>query len=317
MAEERTIDDDIDRDKKYRIIRGEDGEEELVINEVEEPEELSFQSGIDFIEDEESGVLTAEQYEAARILREEEEARRKQELADLREKVNTYMENDKFSDALECVEYSDENDMNDGEFTCIKLEALTQKFTDFTERKDILKAADEVSEQASPAQRARLYDAYNIPLEKLFSENEAKLNDVNEKYAAEQQSRREILAPRRKKALKNLIIVLSVFAVFLVAAIVCSTRMFSTQSPVLVYITIALGAAAFIALVALVFVARAFAGAARMYAANEKDKSTKLGRERRELVLYGETINAIMAAIAPVKASEEAAAETAEENDIS
>ncbi len=309
MAEERIIDDDIDKDKKYRIVRGEDGEEELIINEVEEPEELSFQSDFEPAEDADSGVYTAEQYEAARILKEEEEERRRAELEQLHEKVNAYMEEDKFSDALESIGYAEQNDYNDGEFACIKLEAVTRKFTDFSDEKAVREAAEGVSEQASPELRELLYEAYGAAIERASVDNDEMLKEINGQYSAEQQSRREILAPRKKKAAKNLIITLAVFAVFLIAAIVCSTRMFSTQSPVLVIITILLGVAALAALVVLIFVTRAFVGAARMSAANEKDKSTKLGRVRRALVVYGQTLNAVLAAMTPAGESGEAAEE--------
>lgn len=299
MAEERIIDDDLDKDKKYRVITGEDGEDELIINEVEEPEEITLETDEELVDDEEMGVLTAEQYEAAMILKAEEDARREKELKELRERVKACMDNNQFSDALDCVESSEEFELEDGEFTCIKLEALTQKFTDFSEKKAITSAVKQVSEEASAENRARLYETYNSRIETLRSENAAKLKEVNERYAVEQQSRREVLAPRKKKALINFIIALSVFAVFLVAAIVCSTMMFSMQNGVMLVITIVLAVIAVIALAALIFVTRTFVSAARMSAANEKDKSTKLGRERASLVSYGETLKAISMAIAP------------------
>lgn len=299
MAEERIIDDDLDKNKKYRIVKGEDGEDELIINEVEEEaEDPVFEDGGELIDDEEMGVLTAEQYEAARILKEEEDARRERELTELREKVKSCMEEDKFSDVLECVENSAEFGIEDGEFDCVKLEALTRKFTDFTDQKAVISAAKDVSE-ASPEHRARLYEIYNQSVEKLRAENAEMLEEINARYSAEQQSRREILAPRKKKTLINFVITLAVFAVFLVAAIVCSTMMFSRQDGLMLYITIALAVIAFAALVALVFATRAFVGAAHMSAANEKDKSTKLGRERHELVVYGETLKTVSIAIAP------------------
>ena len=78
MAEERLIDDD--KDRKYKIRKNENGEEELVISpqdgEEENAEEVSFEVPDFDTDDEEAAVMTPEQLAARQRQREEEEARR-------------------------------------------------------------------------------------------------------------------------------------------------------------------------------------------------------------------------------------------------
>ncbi len=301
MAEERIVDDDIDRNKKYRIVKGEDGEDELIIETQEEEEEIEFDASQELVEDEELGTITAEQYDEVLRQRAEEEQTNKQVLADLIERAKNSLEQNKFADTLEYVESAEnlELELCDGELSCIKLEALTRKFTDFSADESITEAAETVSEKADQSQRGALYEKYGESLNKKRAELFEKLEKVNAQYSAEQQSRREVLAPRKAKALKNFIITLAVFAVFLIAAIVCSTMMFSMQNGAMLIVTIVLAAIAFVAFVAFVFASRAFVGAARMSAANEKDFSTKLGRERAALNAYSLILEKVNTAIEP------------------
>ena len=82
MAEERLIDED--KDRKYKIRKNADGEDELVIDaeaDVEEEfEEVEFEVTESDFDDEEAAVMTPEQLAAREKAREEAEAKRVEEL---------------------------------------------------------------------------------------------------------------------------------------------------------------------------------------------------------------------------------------------
>ena len=82
MAEERLIDDD--KDRKYKIVKNADGEDELVIDgapdEAESADEVGFEVPELDSDDEEAAIMTPEQLAARERMREEAEAaRRKRE----------------------------------------------------------------------------------------------------------------------------------------------------------------------------------------------------------------------------------------------
>ena len=80
MAEERLIDDD--KDKKYKIRKNAEGVDELYID-GEPEEELTFEIPEFETDDEEAAVMTPEQLAAREKMREDEERRRVEKIADL------------------------------------------------------------------------------------------------------------------------------------------------------------------------------------------------------------------------------------------
>ena len=101
MAEERLIDDD--KDRKYKIRKNEDGEEELVLDTDtarEEPEEeVSFEVPEFEEDDEEAAVMTPEQLAERERRRAEEELKRAEELEKIAEHARSLIEEGKFEDA--------------------------------------------------------------------------------------------------------------------------------------------------------------------------------------------------------------------------
>ena len=80
MAEERLIDDD--KDRKYKIRRNADGEDELIIDDTETPDDESdipvFDIPVYLEDDDEAALLTPEQLaERERMRAEEQSARRR------------------------------------------------------------------------------------------------------------------------------------------------------------------------------------------------------------------------------------------------
>ncbi len=284
MAEERLI--DRDKDEKYRIITNEKGEEELIIKEDEpaEPEEIDYYY-------EEENELTEEQRLA--LEREAEEARLKKErdIIAFRESARRDVVEGKFATAMDAILALEDLDAADGEIYCLKLRAVTQNFTDFSDEPSISSAAAEVNSNATAMQRKEIYDEYGEALKALREQKGAEYAEVNEKFKAEQQARRDILKPRRRVALIRFGIAIGAFLVFLITALCFSSIMFSNKEGTFIYVTVAFAILAFICLVIGVIFAKGLINAVRMYNKNERDNTSKLGREKAFKESYYNAVN--------------------------
>ena len=133
MAEERLIDDD--KDRKYKIRINEDGEEELVIDDrVEEPEveEQPEFDMPDFDEDdEEAAVMTPEQLAARDRAREEAEAKRLNDIAELTSRALSIMDEGRYDDAVYLLDEA-RSLGDDGRVCALQVVALTKNYTDFS-----------------------------------------------------------------------------------------------------------------------------------------------------------------------------------------
>ena len=102
MAEERLIDED--KDRKYKIRKNADGEDELVIDaeaDVEEEfEEVEFEVTESDFDDEEAAVMTPEQLAAREKAREEAEAKRVEELNSHISRAQSLVDEGKFEDEI-------------------------------------------------------------------------------------------------------------------------------------------------------------------------------------------------------------------------
>ena len=112
MAEERFIDDDLNKNKKYRIRVNEDGEEELIIDAPTDDEQPEGQMLFDVEEveeeDEEAAAMTPEQLAARREKEQREELERQLKLGALLESAQRDIENGAWSTALDCLAMADE-----------------------------------------------------------------------------------------------------------------------------------------------------------------------------------------------------------------
>lgn len=91
MAEERLIDDD--KDRKYKIRKNADGEDELVIDAAPEEEEPAEEIGFEVPEledDEEAAVMTPEQLAARERAREEAEEKENCRLRSTRKEQSSF-----------------------------------------------------------------------------------------------------------------------------------------------------------------------------------------------------------------------------------
>ncbi|MDE7453355.1 MAG: hypothetical protein K2N22_02995 [Clostridia bacterium] len=277
MAEERLIDDD--KDRKYKIRKNADGEEELVIDEGEDEEveipvfEVPYEDG----DDEDAATLTPEQYaERERIKKEEEAARAKKAEQLLAEANEKYAAGD-----MEGAQYAitrAEELSKSGEVYCLMLKTFTRGFKDFTALEQAEKAAEGVKEYASPEQKAELKKDCK-GLKAKIAEVKTVTDDLSAQNEAKKAERRQFYATEKKRAQTFFISAAVPFAALLICAIVLACNMFAAENGAVLIATIAVGALAFIAFIFTLITARKFVSASRNVRLNEKDSSTKLGRE--------------------------------------
>ena len=110
MAEERLIDDD--KDRKYKIVKNADGEDELVIDgapdEAESADEVGFEVPELDSDDEEAAIMTPEQLAARERMREEAEAARRKKLSEIAARASSLLDEKKYGDAGYVLAEADE-----------------------------------------------------------------------------------------------------------------------------------------------------------------------------------------------------------------
>ena len=297
MAEERLIDDD--KDKKYKIRKNADGEDELVIDESAEGDEEEsdipvFEVPVYENDDEEAAVLTPEQFaERKRQQEEEEKARAEKKGAHLilaREKIAS----GDFEAALYEVNCAEEVSPNDGEVYCVKLLALTRNFTDFSSLDDCVTAADDVKLHADEKQKSELQPfAAAKSFKKQIDETKEKAEKLKAENEQKKAERREVFAGKKKSALKIFACAALPFAVLAILAIVFASMIFAAENGLYLILTIVFGALAVVALIFVLITAHKLWDASRNCKLNEKDSSTRLGREYLETKAVLDKLNKI------------------------
>lgn len=277
MAEERLIDDD--KDKKYKIRKNAQGEDELYIDDkAEAEEEVIFEIPEFETDDEEAAVMTPEQLAAREKMREDEKRRRTEKLADLIEKSKAAMAAGNFESAHYYLEEAAETDGENGEVYCLQIKAALRGFTDYTLWEEAEKAAEGVKKYATEEQKAELKEI-SEPLSERLAKTEAEMNALGDENETKKAERREVFKARRKKALFAFAATGVPFVIFAIIAAVMASVMNSRKDGALVIVTIVFGALAAIALVATLFTAHRFSAASQKVKRNENNRNTKLGRE--------------------------------------
>ena len=282
MAEERLIDDD--KDRKYKIIKNADGEDELVIDDApdeEEPEEeLGFEVPELDSDDEEAAIMTPEQLAAREKMREEEEAAKKVKLQQIAEHASALLAEHKYEDAGYVLAEADELG-DDGEIYALKLRAITRDFTDFTGTEDGADAV--VGVKAFTAKETVEGFAYAIPLlkakaEELKAEAEA-LDAENEEKKSE---RRVMFKKKRNNSLIFFATMVVPLIVFAALAIYYGTHLTAVKGGANIPLFIAFVSVAGVLFIATVIAARLLWKNANNLKLNEKNSATKLGRKLEE-----------------------------------
>lgn len=280
MAEERLIDDD--KDRKYRIRVNENGEEELVIvprGEDEEEDAIGFEVPEFDTDDEEAAIMTPEQLAARQKQREEEEIRRKQKVEAHVSRAKACLEEGDFEGAYFQLNEAGELDGKNGEIFTLKVKTLSRNFTDYTMIDECAEAADGVFEFATEEQKAELF-ALSSPLAERIKRERVDLEALESENKEKKSERRVVFAERRKKALIGFVASAAPFAVFLIMAIaIGATLMFTRDDGLYIALTAVSAAFALGAFAALLVFSHKLWEASRNVKLNEKNSSTKLGRE--------------------------------------
>lgn len=301
MAEERLMDDD--KDKKYRIIKNENGEDELIIEGETEEEsdvgEAAFEVPEFEEDDEDAAVLTPEQL-AARQLRAERERERKEKL--LTESIASATldcQNGNFATALDSLDTAEEIEPENGEVHALKLLVYTRNCTEWEENAQNAAKAAEGVQKFTPSERraeiAQMAESGGLPhkieeltqrVKKLGEENQAKKDERAVRFNAD-----------NKKALIFFACTGVPLLVFLILAIYFSTVMYATQDGTNIILTIVFAAVAFIFLIAFIFASRKFNTTARRVRLNKRDNTTQLGRNYLAEKAKLDNLNAVYAAL--------------------
>lgn len=293
MAEERLIDED--KDRKYKIRKNADGEDELYIDETDVEEDDTPVFAIpDFGEegDEEAAVLTPEQLSERERIRAEEEQARKKKVEAFCTAVKEKMAEGDFESALYSARQAEELDAESGEVACLKLRAITREFTSFNDLEESAGAAEKVSLYADEESKAEL-KAKIKPLEEKIAEVKVRTEKLETENEENKARRREVFAGEKKKYLKFFTATVCTLLTLFVLTLAMSFLMFSDESGVYLVVTIALAAVTFIALIVTAIAARFFWRAQRNVKLNERDSSTELGRHYTEAKNQLELLNKI------------------------
>ncbi|MBD5632121.1 MAG: hypothetical protein HDP34_02685 [Clostridia bacterium] len=297
MAEERLIDDD--KDRKYKIRKNADGEEELIIDgdeEQEEVEEVGFEVPEFVSDDEEAAVMTPEQLAERERRREEEEALRLQNLQTRISKAEEFILQQNFECALYELDLAEKLDGRNGAVYALKLKALSHCFTDYTRLEDCAEAAECVSKYSTDEQKQDLKQE-SAPLAARIDSVKAERAELNEENEAKKSERREVFKKRAAKSQLRFLTTLAAFIVPLIIAVIFSTMMFAREDGVFLILTIVFASIAVIAFIILLVMAHKFWEDKRNLKLNERNSSTKLGRKYEAKKHEEEQLTLIYAAV--------------------
>ena len=295
MAEERVIDDDLDRNRKYKIRKNADGEDELYIDDTVEEEEdfeaVSFNVP-EFAEGGEEG-LTPEQIAAAEQEKKERIERIKGALSVNIEKAQAKLAESDFDGVVEFADKALQLDPSNGAAWALRLRGLTKDFTDFEQIDESVDTAENISKYCTAEYKMDLIERTGPMVERTdkLEEQAAALHvEVEEKKA----ERREVFAEDKRKAVRWFSITAVPFLVLLILAISFSTIMFANKYGVYLVLTIVLAALTVVAFVATLFTLHKLWDAMKKVSLNEKNSSTEIGRNYENMLSEISKLKAIL-----------------------
>lgn len=282
MAEERLI--DADKDKKYRIVKNADGEDELVVDESATPEETTTEEAFFDVpevkeDNEEEAVMTPEQLAAKR----EREQKEREEMEKKRDELVAAAEKDcllyRYATALEYLEKAGELDEECGEVYALRVIAYTKNFTDFSQVVPAAESAVGLKEYASEERKQKMREKGCAALEENIASLRATVNKMNDENEAKK-------AERAQKFLKDRKIAIIVFAC-LAACLVCfaaltgyyASVIYTVSNGLYLALTICFGVATLLELFATALAARRLNITCRRIKQNRRNSSTQLGRD--------------------------------------
>lgn len=295
MAEERLI--DTDKDKKYRIRKNADGEDELYIDDgaaEEQVEEVTFMVDEQPLEESEASADGLAQGDE-----ESEEAKKQNALkaAELIESARKECEKGWYASAVESLEKAIELDSENGEIYALEIVAYTRNFTDYSRVKEAKEYVGELKKYTAKETKQELFTKSNESLQ----DNIKALSKKVEKLKKENDEQKEIRAKKfiadRNKAIIFISVSLAVFAVFFGLSTYFFLNVHSIQSNTNLILAIVFTSLEFIALVFTAIILRQLLTACRRVRLNKKNTATKLGREllanQAELAAFNSIYNAL------------------------
>lgn len=297
MAEERLIDDDLNKDKKYRIRKNADGEDELYIDDsvqedFEEFEAVSFDVP-EFSEGD--GELTPEQIAIAEQEKRARAERIKGALSVNLEKAQSKLLEEDFDGALQSVDAALEIDPTSGAAWSLKLKSLTKNFTDFERSDDCVETASNVEQYCSDEQKSELADQ-SAPLENRLMQLEEKAAAMHVEVEDKKAERRATFLADRKKSVMWFCLTGVPFIACLIVAIAFAITLLDLVEiyGVNLIITIVAGVLAVIFFIATIFTSHKMWDSMKKLSLNEKNKSTQLGRDYENLLSEIKKLNTVL-----------------------
>lgn len=276
MAEERLIDDD--KDRKFKIIINEDGEEEVVAVE-HEPKEESPQFTL--YEDEDMAELSPEQAEALAKKKDEELKARQEKFSALLESGEKFLSEGDFESANYAITQAEELFEEGGKLYFLKFKIATRNLNEFLNLEQCAEIAEKVNKYCDAEQKKQLAQKLDKlkSLIKEYKEKTENLAQINQKGKDE---RRGLFLKERKKGILIFTLNAIPFITFLTLAIVFASIMFADENGTYLILTIVFAALTLVCLLATAVGTRKLLEGIRDVRLNESDSSTKVGREYKE-----------------------------------
>lgn len=283
MAEERFIDDD--KDRKYRIRINEAGEEELEIlenPEEEEPQEESYETGLEIPEfeedDEEAADMTPEQLFKARKAQEEERAASIERAQEFIKKAEELYAEGKTEYALTSLDSAQkENSEAEGIYP-LKLKILSKNFTSLSRLEECIDAAEGHRDYSTVEEKREISEKFSPVIERELEEQKAKNKAMYAENEGKKSERRVRFKAQLKKSVLHFALAFVPFLIFLCLGIGYSTIMFADRGGLYLILTIVFFALAAAMLIVSLILSRPLARDARRLRVNERDTSTAIGR---------------------------------------
>ncbi|MGN0807092.1 MAG: hypothetical protein ACI4MN_01410 [Candidatus Coproplasma sp.] len=272
MAEERLI--DTDKDKKYRIRKNADGEDELYIDDSaveQEVEEVTFAVTEDIFE-------TGESVDDADRL-EELKRKRLEDAAEFIDCARRECEKERFASASEYLEKAVELDEENGEIYALALAACTRNFTDYSQIKVAAKYVEKLEAYATQQIKENLFSVARQGLEENIASLTKKVEELSEENTKQKKVRAEKFNADRNKSIILTCIAVAMLCVFSGLSTYFFLNIYSVETNVNLILGIVFACLAFGSLCFSGVAARWLITSARRVRLNKKDTSTKLGRE--------------------------------------
>lgn len=269
MAEERLIDDDIDKSRKYRVLVGDDGEKELYIDEPARKDEIVFEVPEEQPEEEGDDLAARRERERERLSAEGE-----RQIAAAEEDIA----NARYSTALEHIARAEKCGESRANLGMLYMRAYTKNFTDFAVITSAAEHAEDIKD-APREQKDEILSRSGEPLAEGIDRLRTDVTDLDARNESAKAERAAVLKVVRNKWL-------AIFFATLLPLIACialsawfSSVMYTVSTGLYLILTVVFAVLALLLLVAWAFAFRKLLTALRRLRANSRNTSTKLGRE--------------------------------------